>query len=93
MTNNLVYYRVMSDIMLNIHEAKTNLSRYLNSLTGADRIVLCRRNRPIAEVRLLPEASGKPPCRLGLAKGQFAVAESFFAPLPPDVLDAFEGKA
>ena len=82
----------MSDIILNIHEAKSNLSQYLNSLTGEDRIILCRRNRPIAEVRLLPEASRKPR-RLGLAKGQFTVSESFFEPLPPDVLDAFEGKA
>jgi antitoxin (DNA-binding transcriptional repressor) of toxin-antitoxin stability system len=80
----------MSDIVLNIHEAKSNLSQYLNSLTGEDRIILCKRNRPIAEIRLLPEA-GRKPRRLGLAKGQFTVPGTFFEPLPDDVLDAFEG--
>lgn len=83
----------MSDIVLNIHEAKTNLSQYLNSMTRDDRIILCKRNRPIAEVRLLPEATARKPRRLGLARGEFTVPDSFFEPLPPDVLDAFEGGA
>jgi antitoxin (DNA-binding transcriptional repressor) of toxin-antitoxin stability system len=81
----------MSDIILNIHEAKSNLSQYLNRLTQDNRIILCKRNRPIAEVRLLPDATRKPR-RLGLAKGQFTVPDSFFEPLPDDILDAFEGK-
>jgi antitoxin (DNA-binding transcriptional repressor) of toxin-antitoxin stability system len=80
----------MSDIVLNIHEAESNLSQYLNRLTGGDRIILCKRNRPIAEIRLLPEA-GRKGRRLGLAKGQFTVPETFFEALPDDVLAAFEG--
>lgn len=82
----------MSDIVLNIHEAKSNLSHYLNNLTGEDRIVLCKRNRPIAEVRLLPTETRKPR-RLGLAKGQFTVPNSFYEALPEDVLHAFEGES
>lgn len=82
----------MSDVVLNIHEAKTNLSQYLNAMREGDRIILCKRNRPVAEVRLLPEKGGGQPRRLGLAKGEFTVPESFFAPLPAEVLDAFEGK-
>ena len=83
----------MSDIVLNIHEAKTNLSQYLNGLTGDDRIILCKRNRPVAEVRLLPEDRSRPPRRLGVAKGEFSVPETFFEPLPAEVVDAFEGNA
>lgn len=45
----------MPDVRLNIHDAKTHLSRYLNEMSGEDRIVVCRRNRPIAEIRLLKQ--------------------------------------
>ncbi len=78
----------MSDIKLNIHEAKTHLSRHLNEMSENDRIILCRRNLPVAEVRLLPVRRQR---QLGLAKGEFTVPGSFFEPLPDDLLDAFEG--
>jgi antitoxin (DNA-binding transcriptional repressor) of toxin-antitoxin stability system len=78
-------------IRLNIHEAKTNLSKYLDRLAKGEKILLCRRNVPIAEIRPLPPKTGdKRP--VGLAKGQFEVPESFFDPLPDDLLDAFGGK-
>jgi len=81
---------MMSDIRLNIHEAKTDLSRHLDAMEEADRIILCNQNRPIAEVRLLPS---EPTDRrqLGLAKGQIEVLDSFFEPLPDELLDSFEG--
>jgi antitoxin (DNA-binding transcriptional repressor) of toxin-antitoxin stability system len=82
----------MSDLHLNIHDAKTHLSRYLSELGSDDRIVLCRRNRPIAEIRLLAQTEQKPR-RLGLAEGAFAVDESFFEPLPEEIIDEFEGKS
>lgn len=78
-------------IKLNIHEAKTHLSKYLDRLAKGEKILLCRRNVPIAEIRPLPSKTGsKRP--IGLAKGQFEVPESFFEPLPDDLLDAFNGK-
>ena len=78
-------------IRLNIHEAKTNLSKYLDRLAKGEKILLCRRNVPIAEIRPLPPKTGsKRP--VGLAKGQFEVPESFFEPLPDYLLDAFGGK-
>jgi antitoxin (DNA-binding transcriptional repressor) of toxin-antitoxin stability system len=78
-------------IRLNIHEAKTHLSRYLKRLAKGERIVLCLRNVPIAEIRPLP-APGKKPRPIGLARGQFTVPPSFFEPLPDDLQDAFEGR-
>ena len=78
-------------IKLNIHEAKTNLSKYLDRLAKGERILLCRRNVPIAEIRPLPPKTGsKRP--IGLAKGQFEAPASFFDSLPDDLLDAFSGK-
>ena len=77
-------------IKLNIHEAKTHLSRYLEGLKPGDVIVLCKRNVPVAEIRPLPpERKTRRP--IGLAKGMFTVPKSFFDPLPDDLLDAFEG--
>jgi antitoxin (DNA-binding transcriptional repressor) of toxin-antitoxin stability system len=77
-------------INLNIHEAKTQLSKYLAKLRPGERIVICKRNVPIAELRALPQASNKPR-PIGLAKDIFSVPPSFFEPLPDDVLDDFEG--
>ena len=77
-------------IRINIHEAKTHLSRYLKRLEKDEVIVLCKRNVPIAEIRPIPqERSGRRP--IGLAKGKFQVPPEFFEPLPNEVVDAFHG--
>ncbi len=76
---------------LNVHQAKTHLSRYLEKVEKGETILLCRRNIPIAEIRPLPKRhEGKRP--IGLAKGEFTVGPEFFEPLPDDLLDLFEGK-
>lgn len=71
-----------------MHEAKTHLSRHVAELEPGDRLILCNRNRPVAEVRALPRA--KAPRRLGLATGDFQVGDAFLAPLPDEILEAFE---
>ena len=76
-------------IRLNMHEAKTHLSRYVAQLQEGETILLCRRNEPVAEIRALPRArTERRP--FGLARGQFTVPDSFFEPLPDAILDAFE---
>lgn len=77
-------------IKLNIHEAKTHLSKYLAKLKAGDRIVLWRRNRPVAEITPLPDAPARPRS-IELAKGQVVIPRSFFKPLPEETLQAFEG--
>jgi prevent-host-death family protein len=80
-------------IMVNIHQAKAELSSLLEKAARGERVVLCRRNVPVAEIRPLPEARRKPR-PVGLAKkrwGEFTVPETFFEPLPEDVLEGFEG--
>jgi antitoxin (DNA-binding transcriptional repressor) of toxin-antitoxin stability system len=78
-------------IKLNIHQAKTHLSRYLARLKEGETLVICKRNTPIAEVRPLPAVPQKPR-PLGLAKGKLKIHESFFDPLPDDIVAAFEGR-
>ena len=77
-------------IRLNMHEAKTHLSRYVAQLKEGETILLCRRNQPVAEIRALPRARSSPR-PIGLAQGQFTVPDSFFEPLPDDIIDSFEG--
>lgn len=79
-------------IQLNIHEAKTHLSRYLPRVEAGETIVLCRHNKPIAEIRpLSPKRSERRP--IGLWKGRFTVPRSFFEPLPEEVIAGFEGRS
>lgn len=90
LVHSLTYNRAM--IRLNVHEAKTHLSRHLATLeTEGEVIVLCRRNVPVAEIRPLPRRPEKPR-PVGLAAGTFEVPPEFFRPLPEEVLRGFEGR-
>jgi len=79
-------------IRLNIHEAKTHLSRYLGRLAAGESILLCKRNQPVAEIRPIAPARTKPR-PIGLDKGKFTVPPEFFDPLPDELLNLFEGKS
>ncbi len=76
-------------LRINIAEAKTHLSRHLERVEQGETIVICRRNVPIAEIRPLPRPP-KTPRPVGIDRGMI-VPESFFEPLPDEVLDAFDG--
>jgi antitoxin (DNA-binding transcriptional repressor) of toxin-antitoxin stability system len=70
-----------------MHDAKTHLSRYLAELAPGEALLLCNRNEPVAELRLLVRKVAKP--RIGVAQGEFTVPDSFFEPLPEEILKAF----
>jgi len=74
---------------VNIHEAKTQLSRLIERVCAGEEIIIARSGKPVA--RLAPLAPRRPR-RLGLLKGKIWVAKDFNAPLPDDLLDLFEGK-
>jgi antitoxin (DNA-binding transcriptional repressor) of toxin-antitoxin stability system len=74
-----------------MHDAKTNLSRYLAELSPGETLVLCNRNQPVAELRSLRKKAVRKP-RIGAAVGKFAVPDSFFDLLPDEILKAFSGK-
>ena len=77
---------------VNIHDAKTHLSRYLTELKPGEALVLCNRNQPVAEIRSLRKKTVRKP-RIGAAKGEFAVPDSFFDPLPDEILKAFRAQS
>lgn len=74
-------------LKVNIAEAKKRLSRYLERVERGETVVLRRRNVPITEIRPLT----KPPVHerpVGIDRGM-TVPDSFFEPLPNEVLEAF----
>ena len=77
--------------MVNIAEAKAKLSEYLDAVGRGERVVICRHNRPVAELRAVASRTTAKR-RLGAAAGIVDIPESFFAPLPGADLDAFEGE-
>ena len=81
----------MATTRLNMHEAKTHLSEHIARLKPGDCIILCRRNRPVAEIRPLDERPDEPR-PVGLGKGLAEIPDSFFDPLPEEMLALFEGR-
>jgi antitoxin (DNA-binding transcriptional repressor) of toxin-antitoxin stability system len=77
-------------IRLNVHEAKTHLSQYLRKLELGETILLCRHNRPIAEIRPIQEIAPKRRV-FGLDQGNVVIAPAFFEPLDEETLDYFSG--
>lgn len=77
----------MSDIV-NVHEAKTHLSRLLERVRLGEEIVIGKAGRPVA--RLVPVEQAPARRNPGSARGRFRMARNFDAALPKTVLDAFE---
>lgn len=75
---------------INIHEAKTHLSRIVESVAAGSEVVIAKAGKPM--VRMIPLDSGKPSIRFGVLKGKIRVPEDFDAPLPADVLASFAGE-
>jgi prevent-host-death family protein len=78
----------MTMITVNIHDAKARLSHYLDAVARGERVLICKRNRPIAELRAV-EQKRTEPRPIGGAKG-IVVPDSFFEPMPDEFLEAFE---
>lgn len=75
-------------VTVNTHEAKTHLSRLLSRVMAGEEIIIARAGKPVA--RLIP-IGDRPATRVsGSAKGKVVIAPDFDAPLPNEILEAFE---
>lgn len=75
---------------VNVHEAKTHLSKLLARVARGEEVVIARAGRPVA--RLVPVTTARRMDQLlGIDKGRIWIAHDFTAPLPEGVLAAFEG--
>ena len=76
---------------VNIQEAKTHLSRYIDRVEQGDVIIVCRHNQPVAELRAI-RAPLAPPARVaGLLRGQIHWDPDAFAPMTDREVAEFDG--
>lgn len=76
---------------VNIHEAKTHLSRLVEQVAAGSDVVIAKAGKPMA--KLVPIGAGKAVIRFGVLKGKIHVPEDFDAPLPQSVIASFGGGA
>jgi prevent-host-death family protein len=75
-------------IIINVHEAKTHLSRLLEQAHAGQEIILAKAGKPYA--RLMPLASEPARRQPGRLAGR--LGDAFFESLPEEELDAWEGR-
>lgn len=75
---------------VNIHQAKTQLSRLVERVAGGEEIIIAKSGKPIA--RLVPYTPRRAVRRPGAMRGKIRIKKNFDAPLPKDLVGAFEGK-
>ena len=73
--------------IVNMHAAKTTLSRLVADAVAGDEVILAKAGKPL--VKLVPVEAKKKPRKLGIWKGKGWIADDFDAPLPDDLLDQF----
>jgi prevent-host-death family protein len=76
--------------IINIHEAKTHLSRIVDEVAAGSEVIIAKSGKPMA--RLIPLAGTRRAKKLGLLKGKIKVPDDFNAPMTPDELADFEGR-
>ncbi|WP_213697465.1 type II toxin-antitoxin system Phd/YefM family antitoxin [Acetomicrobium sp.] len=75
-------------LKVNVHEAKTNLSKLLAQVEEGKEVIIARAGKPVA--RLVPIERQTVQRIPGSAKGKLVIADDFDAPLPEDILNEFE---
>ena len=77
-------------LQVSVEEIQRDLAAYLQRVEACETLVVVRAGQPVAEIKpVAPEAEKLRP--FGLCAGEFTVPEDFDAPLPEDILNAFEG--
>ena len=72
---------------VNVHEAKTHLSRLLELVAAGEEVIIARADKPVAKLVPLKSVRRVP----GSLRGKIRIHADFDAPLPDDIVDAFEG--
>ena len=78
-------------LQISVEEIQRDLATYLQQVEVGETVVIVRAGQPVAEMKpVMPNA--KTLCSFGLCAGEFTVPGDFDAPLPEDILNAFEGR-
>ncbi len=81
-------------LQLNINEVKTHLSATLTKVEQGETVIICKRNKPIAEIRPIrkPRKKKRPLGLMGKKYPDFKVPDDINDPLPDDILALFTGE-
>ncbi len=78
---------MIRNMEVNIHEAKTHLSRLLERVAMGEEVIIAKAGKPVA--KLVPIENSRRKFRFGSAKGEFVVPDDFNDPLPKEIEDLF----
>src|SRR5437016_4331407 len=81
---------IMGVKKITVEHAKNHFSQILAQVEAGEEITIIRSGIPVA--RLVRMDKPKKRRKLGMHQGSVWVADDFDAPLPAEILDAFEGK-
>jgi prevent-host-death family protein len=76
---------------VNIHEAKTHLSRLVDQAAKGEPFVIAKAGKPLVKVVALDAPVQKPMRRLGFLQGQFTVPDDFDRIAQEEIIRLFEG--
>ncbi len=74
---------------INMHEAKTNLSRIAEEVAAGEEIIIAKAGKP--KIKLSPISKHKKKITFGVLKGKIEISDDFDSPLPKELLDKFTG--
>lgn len=78
---------------VNIHEAKTHLSRLVEAASRGEAFVIARAGKPLVKVVPLEEPEARPNGpRFGFLKGRISVPDDFDTYMQDEIIAMFEGK-
>jgi prevent-host-death family protein len=77
---------------VNIHEAKTHLSRLVEQAAEGEGFIIAKAGKPMVKVIALDMTEAKPRRRLGFMEGEFTVPDDFDTMFADEILEMFEGK-
>lgn len=75
-------------VIVNVHQAKTQLSRLLAQVEAGEEVVIARRGEPVVRLVACKSPGKRQP---DVLKGKVVIPDSFFEPLPEEELRAWEG--
>ena len=76
-------------VIVNVHEAKTKLSRLLAQAEAGEDVIIARSGTPVARLELVQKPGKR---EFGSMKGRIELGDEFFDPLPEEELDYWEGR-
>lgn len=77
---------------VNIHEAKTHLSRLVERAASGETVIIAKAGKPIAKLGPLGQPEAKTRRRLGFMEGQIKVPDDFDRMMEDEIAEMFNGK-